>query len=253
MKQIQTIEQLSLTSLNVSEYNNFMTRVKTLIDNAGVDKLGIEQADYDEFLADLGIIDQLVKQSRASEITAQLEELDTQRDSLLTYIFDTVNNATRLPIDAMKQAATSLQLVIKPYTGIQRIATQQETAQISGLLLDLAGNMAQNVTTLGLDDMVAQLKQANDSYAALTDERTQAGAAGKLESNKTVRARMDDEYAALCNIAFANSVVNPTDETAAFVRDLNATIGEVKTRYNQRRAQAAGSTEADTTDDADAL
>ena len=133
MKQIQTIEQLSLTSLNVSEYNNFMTRVKTLIDNAGLDKLGIEQADYDEFLADLGIIDQLVKQSRASEITAQLEELDTQRDSLLTYIFDTVNNATRLPIDAMKQAATSLQLVIKPYTGIQRIATQQETAQISGL------------------------------------------------------------------------------------------------------------------------
>ena len=162
MKQIQTIEQLSLTSLNVSEYNNFMTRVKTLIDNAGLDKLGIEQADYDEFLA---------------------------------------------------------------------------------------GNMAQNVTTLGLDDMVAQLKQANDTYAALTDERTQAGAAGKLESSKTVRTRMDDEYAALCNIAFANSVVNPTDETAAFVRDLNATIGEVKTRYNQRRAQAAGSTEADTTGD----
>ena len=121
------------------------------------------------------------------------------------------------------------------------------------MLLDLAGNMAANVTTLGLDDMVAQLKQANDTYAALTDERTQAGAASKLESSKTVRARMDDEYAALCNIAFANSVMNPSDETAAFVRDLTATIGEVKTRYNQRRAQAAGSTNADTTDDADAL
>ena len=245
MKTIVTIQEINLHVLNVSEYNNFMTRVRTLIDNAGLDKLGIEQADYDEFLADLGIIEQLVKQSRASEITAQLEELDTQRDSLLTYIFDTVNNATRLPIEAMKRAATSLQMVIKPYAGIQRTAMQQETAQINGLLLDLAGNMAANVTTLGLDDMVAQLKQANDSYAALTDERTQAGATNKLENSKTVRARMDNAYTTLCHIAFANSVVNPSEQTAAFVRDLNATIGEVKTRYNQRRAQAAGSTDAE--------
>lgn len=239
MKKIETIQAISLRILNLSEYNNFMARVKTLIDTATIAKLGIEQADYDEFLADLGLIDQLVKQSRASEITAQLADTDTQRDSLLTYIFDTIHNSSRLPIESMKKAATSLQLVIKPYAGIQRSADQQETAQINGLLLDLGGDMAANVAALGLTEMVAQLQQANNTFAALTDERTQTEAAGKLENSKLVRQRMNEEYETLCNIAFANSVVNPSDETATFVRNLNATIGEVRTRYNQRRAQSA--------------
>ena len=55
---------------------------------------------------------------------------------------------------------------------------------------------------------------------------------------KRQRLRMDEEYDEMSTYAFAQSVVKPTQETAAFINRLNALVDETNALYNQRIAQA---------------
>ena len=59
-----------------------------------------------------------------------------------------------------------------------------------------------------------------------------------VESAKKIRLRMDEEYDEMSTYAFAQSVVKPTQETAAFISRLNALVDEMNALYNQRIAQA---------------
>lgn len=79
----------------------------------------------------------LVNQSHISDETAQLLDLDKQRDDLVVYLTTSVSQMRKSPIEAQRTAAQTVYNIIKPYIGIYKSANQQETAQIQGLLLDL--------------------------------------------------------------------------------------------------------------------
>ena len=89
-----------------------------------------------------------------------------------------------------------------------------------------------------LTEVVASLKEKNQQYAALTEQRTNAQADNPIESAKKIRLRMDEEYDEMTTYAFAQSVVKPTATTATFINRLNTLIDETNALYNQRIAQA---------------
>ena len=106
---------------------------------------------------------------------------------------------------------------------------------MNGLLVDLAAEAAAaHVATLNLTAVVEALKEQNDQYAALTQQRTLEGDAKATENIAELRARMDPMYVAVTTIAHAESVANPTETTAEFIRALNATVAEVDHLYNLR-------------------
>ena len=179
-----------------------------------------------------------VNQSSASEETAQMSAIDKERDDLLTFITSTVSQMMKSPLAAQRTAAEKLYLAVKPYIGAARLANLQETAAIEGLLTDLAKEGMPEALA-AITEVVAALKEKNQQYAALTEQRTNARADLPVESAKKIRLRMDEEYDEMTTYAFAQSVVKPTQVTATFISRLNALIDETNALYNQRKAAAA--------------
>lgn len=235
MRTIVLLVSPALSKLNASEYLNLMTRLQTLIETATAEALGLTNEEFEEFKDLVAKLQNRVNYTSASALTVQLDGIDKQRDSLLTFLFSTIQNGVKLPIEAQCVAAEALELIIRPYANIQRLPGQQETVQVNGLLIDLAAeSAAAHVTTLNLTAVVDELKKQNDQYAALTQQRTLESDANATENIAELRARMDPMYVAVTTIAHAESVANPTEATAEFVRALNATVAEVDHLYNLR-------------------
>lgn len=235
MRTVVLLSSIALGKLNASEYLNLMTRLQTLIETATAEALGLTNEEFEEFKDLVAKLQNRVNYTSASALTVQLDGIDKQRDSLLTFLFSTIQNGVKLPIEAQCVAAEALELIIRPYANIQRLPGQQETVQVNGLLIDLAAeSAAAHVTTLNLTAVVDELKKQNDQYAALTQQRTLESDANATENITELRARMDPMYVAVTTIAHAESIANPTETTAEFVRALNATVAEVDHLYNLR-------------------
>ena len=252
MEKITKLNIIYLQRLNNDEYRTFMARYGNLLAGGGGDSespdeisfdpndpLGIPQELRTAFATDFALLTDAVNQSSASEETAQMSALDKERDDLLIFITSTITQMTKSPLAAQRTAAEKLYLPVKPYIGAARLANLQETAAIEGLLVDLdKAGMPEALTAINLTEVVAALKEKNKQYATLTEQRANAKADDPVESAKKIRLRMDEEYDEMSTYAFAQSVVKPTQETAAFINRLNALVDETNALYNQRIAQA---------------
>lgn len=250
------IHQLDVSKLNNAEYLNLMRRFRALIP-AGTPgqgsteeeerpgglaltdvntQVGITDGELEAFDGDVEKLGDVVNQSRVSGETAQMVEADKERDDLIVYFNAQVSNERKSPIEARRTAAVGLYNVTKVYVGIQKLAGQQETQQINGLLQDLAKEEnAARVEALGLAEVVEAIRTANQKYETLTAARTNARAAVTTENSKTIRARLDELFDDMLTISFVYSVAYPTTGTATFIAQTNALIDEVKAAYNQRR------------------
>ena len=252
MEKITKVKDINITKLNNAEYRTFMARYGNLLAGGGSDSespdeisfdpndpLGIPQELRTAFATDFALLTDAVNQSSASEETAQMSTLDKERDDLLIFITSTITQMTKSPLAAQRTAAEKLYLPVKPYIGAARLANLQETAAIEGLLVDLdKAGMPEALAAINLTEVVAALKEKNKQYATLTEQRANAKADDPVESAKKIRLRMDEEYDEMSTYAFAQSVVKPTQETAAFINRLNALVDETNALYNQRIAQA---------------
>ena len=252
MEKITKVNIIYLQRLNNAEYRTFMARYGNLLAGGGGDSespdeisfdpndpLGIPQELRTAFATDFALLTDAVNQSSASEETAQMSALDKERDDLLIFITSTITQMTKSPLAAQRTAAEKLYLPLKPYIGAARLANLQETAAIEGLLVDLdKAGMPEALAAINLTEVVAALKEKNKQYATLTEQRANAKADDPVESAKKIRLRMDEEYDEMSTYAFAQSVVKPTQETAAFINRLNALVDETNALYNQRIAQA---------------
>ena len=252
MEKITKVKDINITKLNNAEYRTFMARYGNLLAGGGGDSespdeisfdpndpLGIPQELRTAFATDFALLTDAVNQSSASEETAQMSALDKEKDDLLIFITSTITQMTKSPLAAQRTAAEKLYLPVKPYIGAARLANLQETAAIEGLLVDLdKAGMPEALAAINLTEVVAALKEKNKQYATLTEQRANAKADDPLESAKKIRLRMDEEYDEMSTYAFAQSVVKPTQETAAFINRLNALVDETNALYNQRIAQA---------------
>ena len=252
MEKITKVKDINITKLNNAEYRTFMARYGNLLAGGGGDSespdeisfdpndpLGIPQELRTAFATDFALLTDAVNQSSASEETAHMSALDKERDDLLIFITSTITQMTKSPLAAQRTAAEKLYLPVKPYIGAARLANLQETAAIEGLLVDLdKAGMPEALAAINLTEVVAALKEKNKQYATLTEQRANAKADDPVESAKKIRLRMDEEYDEMSTYAFAQSVVKPTQETAAFINRLNALVDETNALYNQRIAQA---------------
>lgn len=252
MEKITKVNIIYLQRLNNAEYRTFMARYGNLLAGGGGDSespdeisfdpndpLGIPQELRTAFATDFALLTDAVNQSSASEETAQMSALDKERDDLLIFITSTITQMTKSPLAAQRTAAEKLYLPVKPYIGAARLANLQETAAIEGLLVDLdKAGMPEALAAINLTEVVAALKEKNKQYATLTEQRANAKADDPVESAKKIRLRMDEEYDEMSTYAFAQSVVKPTQETAAFINRINALVDETNALYNQRIAQA---------------
>lgn len=245
MKKITKVTQFSLDRLNNAEFTRFINNFIKLIYEAGEGdlpgtgkELGIDAADLTQLEEDMATMTDLVSQSRISDITAKLKEMDKERISLLVHINEAVRFNKNSRVAALKEAGTSLYNVLKPYIGCQKISKPELTSSINGAITDLnKPENAPHVLKLGIGDLLEELSTVNTNYDTLAMQRNKQRKDTKLEPSKSVRARMNEMYDCMVQCAYARNIDNGTEVSATFISHLNSLIAETLAHHNQRMAQ----------------
>ena len=175
-----------------------------------------------------------------SAYTTRLNECDKKRDKVLTFILGSVRSQKISPTATVAEAATRMARLLKPYTGSQVLAFDEETANIRGLLDDMSTQTA-DVTTLGLTDALSQLGTLNAEFIQLRAERRVESPDGDLPNSKLVRAETDAAYETVCCYIEAAFLYATTDDDrraiAGLIKDLNKTTAAYKTTHRMKMAQ----------------
>ena len=234
MKPITKIKEFSGAKLNNLEYGYFADKFLELMEATTADKLHVDQTLVDHYGANAKTLRDISKQSRTSNETAQISEIDKQADELIVYIFEALRSAMKSPIATRRTAATELYNALKPYNGIYELAQRQEVQAIKGMLVDLAKeNLAAHVTTLGMNDEVDALSDVATQYEAALEQRS-INQVNVLGTSKEVRKTMDELYDYITTVAFAFSVAEPSEELDNFVKTTNRLIDDARKAYNLR-------------------
>lgn len=245
MRTLEEFLNMNLHRLNLPEHVNFYTDFIALTERYGSAALHYEDADMAR-LRQLHAMEQdLVARSSAHIETAEMQELEQQRDVLGQYVIDTVRAGQSMPIASKAADARELWIVLSPYVGFYDMPNKQETAAIDGMVSDLEKEEnAPRVASLGLTDFVAELKRVNAEYRELYIQRMEARNAGKTADSKTIRPEMDALYKFITTVAFAHNVVSPSEQITAYISIVNALIGETNASYNQRTGNTKPQTDS---------
>ena len=179
-------------------------------------------------------------QSRKIE-TVPLQKQEDTRDYYVVKCFNHLDMEVKSPIPEMSEAARILLTIAEPYKGMHRIPNNQETAMIRGMLKDLRKEeYATYVETLGLEDLLSKLEEANETYVALAADRSASQVARKQQgTSQSIRLELEEIYDNMTMLAQAKAVLEPSEETEAFILALNNLIDETNAAYNLRQGIAA--------------
>ena len=262
MGTIIKIKELGLQQLNNAEFTEFMNRFRKLIPvqaseeeerpgglsvltESGTGYLGVTSEMLAAFDADMQALTDSVSRQRTDDRTKQKSLYEVSRGSCVTLYFTSLQTAMKSPIAATAEAGNILWTRTKDYRGIQRLPQQQETAQIRGLLFDLAKEENQtHVTTLHLEGLLEQMRETNEEFARLSEESLTERAADTTEQTLIVRDRLAVQYDDISTTIFAFSVAEKNADALTFVSNLNALIDETRTAYKRR---SKGETESEET------
>ena len=233
MGSYQKADGITLSQLNNTEYTNFMNRVLTLLTAGSISKLTVTNI-VNSIKPKLVQMEDLVNRSTANAETKDLLKLDAERDSYVSYLLATVRAAKNSPLAVQRDAYNTLEITVRPYTGLARMRNMEETAAKEAVKTA--------VTALNLDAILTALETANKNYSALTDARSVTRTAESVADSKTVRAQLDSLYDDLVMHITAVNILTPSiTEASAFLTALNQVIAETKAAYNRRKGITAPS------------
>ena len=152
------------------------------------------------FTAALQAFDDAYAQAKKWSQTADLEELDKQRDQALSAFLNALKAMTASPNANKAAAAKTLTFIRDKYSLNASDEYMKETTAIQQMVQNMeASAEAQTALgTTGLDDWLTDLKQKNNAFLAKMNERTEAQAG--LQKGIVREKRL------LCEAAYKNVV-----------------------------------------------
>ena len=130
------------------------------------------------FTAALQGFDNAYAQAKKWSQTADLEELDKQRDAALSAFLQALKAMTASPNATKQTAAKQLQFIRDKYSLSAADEYMKETTAISQMIQEMEASAEAQaaLVTTGLDDWFTDLKQKNAGFLAKMNERTEAQA-----------------------------------------------------------------------------
>lgn len=231
-------KRIDLIPMRNEEHYQFHAEVKALIVAAGPQKLNIADdfTDYSQLCNDELDALQLIRKSALSD---QLEDADTKRDAVFRGLVDAVKSAKNHFVEAKKEAAARLSIVLDQYGNVARKPYNEESAAITKLLKELAEKHAPDAELLGLNDWVAELAARNNAFDTLMKSRFTEDAERTTLRMRQVRSTIDLQFRAILTRIDALVIVNGPAEYTAFVRELNARIDKYDNLVAVRQGKAA--------------
>ncbi|MCI7285097.1 DUF6261 family protein [Parabacteroides sp. AGMB00274] len=245
-------------ALHVGFHQHILVIFETLLSDV-LAKLHISEDLLNSYKKSIDQESELNRKSLASTLTITMDEEEAERDRLLSMLFFLVANALASSKAATKAAAQRLDVVLRPYKGIQNQADDAETALIRGLLGDLRKEEnTEAVTALNLEPTLASLETTNNAFDQAKNKRAEENSTGETETTVEVRKKTDSMYQDICTLVYASALMATGDEDREFcvsiINEMNRVIANYKTSYKQSLAQKEArkkKEEGDTTGESD--
>lgn len=203
------IKRFDLSRVRLMEFFQVMTNIKAFLEKENLKTLGLEKAkkSFDEKYT---AFDEALKPLKKSELTAKIHELDSQRDEALVGLSAHARAFTTFPDVAKSTAAKQIIAHIEKYgKNLQSKPLQEETGIIINLLQDLAtAEMNQALTTIGATEWVTKMRTANESFAQMHNDRTEANGAVEVGKSKQTRQALQEAFKQVVKTINALSFVN---------------------------------------------
>ena len=180
------------------------------------------------------------KETEASIHTAKLLAKDRERDKLLTYLFGEIKNNKIAPDDLKQQAAEKLDIIIKPYYGIQKDPMESESLHIVGMRADLEKYPGE-VAALNLMPVVAKLYTVNDEFEKLRKERREETGIITPLNSREIRLKTDESFSKVCIYILSANLHATTNEDreliSTLITNMNKTSHAFRANNNEIIAQ----------------
>jgi len=232
------ITGIDLKSLRNDEYFQFMKNTVSLVTANDPVVLNVV-AQNDALNTKVTEFDALFKKSTASELTAEIFNLDVRRDNALVGINSLVTGYLYHYDPVMVQAANKLNDNLKLYgSKITSQNYQAETATLASLITDWETKPDLNTAMLSLklELWKEELKTANDLFDTKYLARTQEYGDASPENILSKRVETNAAYYDLKSFLESFSVVQPSTENTKTINQLNALIDQYNTVLNNRIA-----------------
>ncbi len=192
------IETLPFLQLRNAEHVAFFNNVVLELDNHGATDLGLTAEKLTQFKTTVNAEQDIVLKSQGSMYTKDMEAYDEERDNIYRAIRHKLQAVTYAPKDsplAVHKTALEMYILNKYSTDIVSLAYQEESAHLSGFLMDMNERFSEaELTAMGVTDDLAALKQANDSFSEYYNQRAIERAGSTAELTKKLRGETEELY-----------------------------------------------------------
>ena len=219
------VNNFNKTRLPIGTLTNFHKKVLTLIGTTTAAALHVEGLEP-PYTAAVETLSSIVNRPTTYVATQSRQDVDDRRDRFVGVIHQIINAHKTNPIAEKQAAAATLGALMAPYRSIARHQYAKETEEINGMLAVLEAH-SEETALLDLTDEVAGLKEANEAFEAVIDEKIaeeQARQAINDTDSKEAMSVANNLYDQIVQVVNAYAIVSPTDEIEGFIDQLNATV-----------------------------
>jgi hypothetical protein len=176
---------------------------------------------------------------RKSDLSAEKEECDQARDTIITGVKDAVKSSLRHFDAGIRAAAQRIQIVLDTYdnpVSLAKLSYDAETVAVNNLLQEFDGKYAADVQITGLTAWVEELRRLNKKFEQLADAYNEQQAEKPSARLKDVRKETDKAYQDIITVINGLIIMEGEVNYAPFVNELNTLIKH----YNDLIAQHQG-------------
>jgi hypothetical protein len=238
------INVLYSNNLRNEEHSMFHIDFTKLVTQYTPAALGIE-LKYPAYQAAFGVETQALNVVRASELTDELLDAESERDNTFSGMAGTVKSAMNHFDPEVRVAANRLKVLFDTYGNLTTKPNDQETASIIKLVSELRGNYLADATKLSLTGWINELERKNNTFNSLKGSRYDENASKPQQNLKMARQETDKTYKAIVKRINALIEVNGDTAYAGFVTAVNERIENYQHVLAQRQGRNAKDNESD--------
>jgi hypothetical protein len=243
--------RINFHSLRNEEWFNFLTEFKKFIEE--MPSIGAKIVKlFTLFLSLYLKADKIIEKIRQSRVTPQIGELDKQRDTTFRGVVRTIESYKYHFDSAKRNAAESLQPVLKHYGNLAIKPYNEETAGINNFLQELRENYSSAIEILKLTEWLNELERNNQIFEDAVLERNREDASKTDLRLLDVRREIDRCYKDIIERLEALILIEEDEKEIenymSFVKLLNTNIKRYSDAVAQRKGRADAKDEYDEKD-----
>ncbi len=248
------ISTANLSNYRKGDFIQYLNNVLFIVTESDASTLGLTN-EQQHLASTVTTLNNEWRSSKRSPLTVKIAVLDQQRASSYSGLKSTLKSWAKHHHDADKKAAA--ELIVKKIDSysmnIYKTRYQEETATLNAIINDFETTLTPQITLLGLNDWVTELKSINIVFDTTYLERTEIRPNTRSLYSNGLKDEAINSYKHLKAAFEARSAVAELDglETTALFQDIATNWNELIEQYNSAVKRSSNTKDNDTTIDDD--